>query len=113
MPLPEANAGQRREALYLCLASIPAGRVISYGQLAALAGVPGAARWVARCLSQLPEGGRLPWQRVICASGRFGLPIDSPAGREQRQRLREEGIELDNDRVDLRRYGWQATPPNG
>jgi len=36
----EASSKQRREALYLCLASIPAGQVVSYGQLAEMSGVP-------------------------------------------------------------------------
>jgi methylated-DNA-protein-cysteine methyltransferase-like protein len=108
--LPSA---QRRESLYLCLASIPAGCVISYGQLAALAGMPGAARWAARTLSQLPQGTTLPWHRVIRASGSPGLGSDCPQGLEQRQRLREEGINLTNDRVNMRRHGWHPTPSNG
>lgn len=111
--LREAAASQRREAFYLCLASIPQGHVISYGELAALAGLGRAARWVARTLAQLPEGSRLPWHRVITASGRPGLSADCPAGIEQRQRLREEGISLTNDRVNMRRHRWHPTPLNG
>jgi methylated-DNA-protein-cysteine methyltransferase related protein len=87
--------------------------VTSYGQLAASAGLGRGARQVARILARLPEGSCLPWHRVLCASGRFGLPDDCPAGQEQRRRLREEGIQLDNDRVDLRRYGWRPDLPNG
>ncbi|MBF7729635.1 MGMT family protein [Pseudomonas sp. N040] len=106
----EASAQQRREVLYLCLASIPAGQVLSYGQLAAMAGAPGAARWAARILAQLPEGTALPWHRVITASGRPGLSPDCASGLEQRQRLRSEGILLTNDRVDMRRHGWRGRP---
>ena len=96
--------------MYLYLASIPAGRVISYGQLAELAGARGAARWAARTLSQLPEETGLPWHRVITACGRPGLSADCRAGQEQRQRLREEGIILTNDRVNMRQHGWHPTP---
>lgn len=104
---PPASSAARREALYLTLAQVPAGTLISYGQLAALAGLGRAARWVGRTLSQLPDDSSLPWHRVIAASGRFSLPADSPAGAEQRARLRDEGIDLTNDRVNLRIHGWR------
>jgi len=113
LELSEASSKQRREALYLCLASIPAGRVVSYGQLAEISGVPRGARWAARTLSQLPEGTTLPWHRVITATGRPGLAADCPSGTEQRLRLHEEGIRLTNDRVNMRRHGWHPTPLNG
>lgn len=108
-----ASSAERREALYLTLASIPAGKVLSYGQLAAFSGVPRGARWAARTLSQLPQGTSLPWHRVITASGRPGLGPDCPSGVEQRLRLREEGISLTNDRVNMRLHGWHPTPLNG
>ncbi len=104
---PSASSAARREALYLTLAQVPAGTLISYGQLATLAGLGRAARWVGRTLSQLPDDSSLPWHRVIAASGRFSLPADSPAGAEQRARLRDEGIDLTNDRVNLRIHGWR------
>ena len=110
LTLSGATPAQRREALYLCLASIPAGYVVSYGQLAAMAGLGRAARWAARTLSQLPEGSNLPWHRVITASGRPGLSIDSSSGQEQRQRLRAEGLLLRNARVDMRTHGWRQPP---
>lgn len=111
--MPLASSAQRREALYLSLASIPAGRVVSYGQLAEISGVPRGARWAARTLAQLPEDSRLPWHRVITASGRPGLGPDSPAGAEQRLRLREEGVSLTNDRVNMRQHGWHPTLQSG
>ena len=104
---PSASSAARREALYLTLAQVPAGTLISYGQLAALAGLGRAARWVGRTLSQLPADSSLPWHRVIAASGRLSLPADSPAGAEQRARLHAEGIDLTNDRVNLRIHGWR------
>ena len=104
---PPASPAARREALFITLAQVPAGSLVSYGQLAALAGLGRAARWVGRTLSQLPSGSRLPWHRVIAASGHLGLPADSPAGAEQRARLHAEGIDLTNDRVNLRIHGWR------
>lgn len=102
-----ASAETRREALYLALAQIPSGKVISYGELAAIAGLGRAARWVGRTLSQLPEGTRLPWHRVIAAGGRLSLSAGSTSGAEQRARLRAEGVSILNERVDMRRHGWR------
>lgn len=110
---PAASLESRREALYLVLAQVPAGKVVSYGQLAELAGLGRAARWVGRTLSQLPEGTTLPWHRVIAAGGRLSLAAGSVSGNEQRARLRAEGILVHNDRVDIRRHGWRPMEHSG
>ena len=109
IPDPLNSPQARREALYLVLAQVPAGKVVSYGQLARLAGLGRAARWVGRTLAQLPDDSRLPWHRVVSASGRLSLPAATPAGAEQRARLRTEGLILVGDRVDMRRHGWHPT----
>ncbi|XXE60161.1 MGMT family protein [Pseudomonas sp. R1-18] len=106
-PTGLSPAEARRTALYLTLAQIPEGRVVSYGQLAELAGLGRAARWVGRALSQLPEGSSLPWHRVLGADGRLSLPVGSASGDEQRARLRAEGLTITNNRVDIRRDGWR------
>lgn len=110
---PSPGPDPRREALYLVLAQVPVGKVVSYGQLAQLAGLGRAARWVGRCLGQLPDNTSLPWHRVITAAGRLSLPPGSVSGTEQRARLREEGISLSNDRVDIRRHGWRPMEHSG
>ena len=107
------DAESRRAALYLTLAQIPEGKVIAYGELAALAGLGRAARWVGRVLSELPDDTRLPWHRVTAAGGRLSLPVGSAAGQEQRARLRDEGVNICNERVDIRRHGWRATEFSG
>lgn len=104
---PPASAEARREALYLVLAQIPEGKVVSYGELAEMAGLGRAARWVGRTLSQLPDGSRLPWHRVIAAGGRLSLAAGTTSGAEQRARLRAEGVSILNERVDMRRHGWR------
>ncbi|TWC32122.1 methylated-DNA-protein-cysteine methyltransferase-like protein [Pseudomonas sp. SJZ079] len=103
----------RREALYSVLAQVPAGKVVSYGQLAELAGLGRAARWVGRTLSQLPQDTTLPWHRVIAASGHLSLPAGSASGAEQRARLRTEGVLIDEERVDIRRHGWRPMEYSG
>ena len=96
---PAADADARRAAVYLVMSQIPPGKVVSYGELAAMAGLGRAARWVGRLMSQLPDGTSLPWHRVIAAGGRLSLPAGSPAGHEQRMRLRAEFIADDDERA--------------
>ena len=92
-------------ALYLAVSQIPTGRVCTYGAIARLAGRPGAARWVGRTLSKLPEATTLPWHRVINSQGRISLAGES--GAIQQQRLEAEGVIVDQGRVSLKRFGWQ------
>ncbi len=111
--LRTSDSETRRAALYLALAQIPQGKVISYGELAAVAGLGRAARWVGRVLSQLPDDTRLPWHRVLAAGGRLSLAAGTVSGEEQRARLRAEGVQLVNDRVDIRRHGWHSAEHSG
>ncbi|MFS2122590.1 MGMT family protein [Pseudomonas sp. Pseusp97] len=98
----------RREAIFLVIAQVPEGCVITYGDVARLAGLGRSARLVGRILGQLPEGTRLPWHRVIASGGRISLPLGTVSGNEQRARLRAEGVRIHNDRVDIRRHGWPS-----
>jgi methylated-DNA-protein-cysteine methyltransferase-like protein len=93
--------------LLAVVARIPRGRVATYGQVARLAGLPGAARAVGWALAALPDD-TIPWHRVINAQG--GI---SPRDGEERQglRLRREGVRPGRTgRYDLDRYGWDGTP---
>ena len=77
---PESAAQIRRTALYLTLAQVPEGKVVSYGQLAELAGLGRAARWVGRTLSQLPGDSKLPWHRVLGAGRAYQPAGGQPFG---------------------------------
>ncbi|NBA95622.1 MGMT family protein [Pseudomonas sp. R5(2019)] len=109
----DEDAVARRMALYVALGQVPEGKVVSYGQLAELAGLGRAARWVGRTLSQLPDGTRLPWHRVVAAGGRISLPSGTVSGDEQRARLRAEGITVRNNRVDIKCHGWRPMEHSG
>ncbi|MFA0811069.1 MGMT family protein [Microbulbifer epialgicus] len=87
------------------LASIPCGQVVTYGDLAEMAGYPKAARLAGQVLRKLPKDTKLPWHRVINAQGRISLP--EPGASRQRQRLENEGITLLKGRVDMARYRWK------
>lgn len=94
------------ERIWQTVTELPPGRVASYGQVAALAGLPGRARLVGRALRETPDGLELPWHRVLTASGRLAFPPDSPAFKEQAARLAAEGVlMLKSGRVDLKRHG--------
>lgn len=84
------------------LASIPPGRLASYGQVAELAGLPKQARRVGRILSQLPAGTRLPWYRVVNASGKISFPAGSPGYQRQLEHLIDEGSGLPDGRLRWR-----------
>lgn len=92
--------------LFTMLASVPEGKVVTYGQLADLVGFPRRARWVGQMLKHLPADSKLPWHRVINAQGKISLPPDH-GGNEQAERLRSEGVLVSPDgRVSLSRYRW-------
>ena len=80
---------------------IPPGRVVTYGQVARLAGSPRAARQVVRILHTMSEKHQLPWHRVVNAKGEIAVPDDE--SRElQRMLLESEEVEfLSDGRVDL------------
>lgn len=86
---------------------IPKGRVATYGQVAALAGIAGHARQVGYALHALPEGTTVPWHRVVNASG--GISTRSMPGAEliQQQLLAREGVRLNaRGRVALSQTRW-------
>ncbi len=83
---------------------IPKGKVATYGQIASLAGYPGAARQVVWALRSA-SGEGLPWHRVLGAKGRICLPEHS--GMEQRMRLEMEGVRFLGARVDMAECEWK------
>ncbi len=87
---------------------IPRGHVSTYGDIADVAGLPRRARLVGTVLRQTPASPRLPWFRVINASGKISFPVGSDAYERQRSHLEAEGLELIRGRVDLKRYGWPS-----
>lgn len=107
--LPCAPMGSQSDAnaarLLAAVAAIPPGRVASYGEVAARAGLPGRARLVGRVLRDAPESARVPWHRIVRADGRLAFPAGSAAFREQARRLRAEGVAVRAGRVARPRPG--------
>ncbi len=108
-PRTLTSEGQGWRPVYRVVKRIPIGRVATYGQVAALAGMPGAARQVGWALSALNAEDDVPWHRVINVQGRISpRGARREAGDLQLALLEAEGIELGpGGRVDLGRYAWE------
>ena len=93
-----------QKSVYALVRQIPKGRVMTYGQLAALAGSPRAARMVGG-IAHFGDPD-LPWQRVVNKQG--GLASGYPGGRSSHaEHLRAEGVEVSDDYyVDVTRLIW-------
>ncbi|MEK5208797.1 MGMT family protein [Psychrobacillus sp. FSL H8-0510] len=82
--------------------SIPQGKVMTYGQIAKVAGSPRGARQVVRVLHSMSANYNLPWHRVINAKGEIVI-ADEESAYSQKVMLKEEGVKfLANGRVDLK-----------
>jgi methylated-DNA-protein-cysteine methyltransferase-like protein len=102
--LMDGAAGGFRQQVEELVAQIPRGRVMTYGQLAALCGRPRAARIVGG-IAHFGDPD-LPWQRVVNKQG--GLASGYPGGRQgHRQVLEQEGVAVsDDDKVNVKELLW-------
>lgn len=94
-----------KNRVYALVAQIPEGRVMTYGQIAALCGAAWAAWEVGQIAHTGPEG--LPWQRVVNKQG--GLAIGWPQGGRAGHRavLESEGVKVSEDfKVDVGKLQW-------
>lgn len=89
------------ERILACVESIPAGRVMTYGDVAEFVGAP-SPRIVGRVLSL--DDGSVPWHRVLRANGTLAEHLYT----EQRQRLLAEGVRFTGDKVDLAAHRWDG-----
>lgn len=96
------------QRIYQVVGRIPPGRVATYGQVAALAGLAGHARQVGYALHALPDSSAVPWHRVVNAKGEISLRSMPGAELVQQQRLAREGVHLEpNGRIPLEQVRWK------
>ncbi|TDJ68645.1 MAG: methyltransferase [Proteobacteria bacterium] len=101
---------KRNDRVWTVVRSIPHGRVATYGQIAALAGIVGrsGARQVGYALAALQFHTDVPWHRVINRRGELSPRANPDAMESQRMLLEEEGVGFDHrQRIDLECYRWQ------
>jgi methylated-DNA-protein-cysteine methyltransferase related protein len=85
------------------IAGVPAGKVATYGDIAAISGAP-SPRLVGRILAE--DGHDLPWHRILRANGTVAPHLL----HEQLELLRAEGVLANGERIDLHTYRWQTEP---
>ena len=104
-PAADVNSPGYRNRVFQIVRRIPAGRVMTYGQLAEILGEGYTARTVGFVMHT--AGDEDPWHRVInsqggCSTGRVILPPD-----KQQRMLEAEGVHFDaRGRCDLGKYRW-------
>lgn len=115
------NPKEYAEQVLAIVASIPPGKVMTYGQIALLVppppGVPPedyvklSPRWVGSVMAHAPDN--VPWQRVINSQGKISeRPGVGPLA--QRQLLEREGVVFDDrGRVNLAKYQWRRGQETG
>ncbi len=106
----DADFGAWMKNVWQVVAGIPRGHVLTYGDVARLAGRKGWARRVGRALHRAPQRMKLPWHRVINAQGKISFPADSSAYREQRHLLEREGVKFQGERTRPLRLRGRAGP---
>ena len=87
---------------------IPRGHVLTYGDVARLAGMSRAARRVSQAMRRAPRDMQLPWHRVVNAQGKISFAEDSTGYRQQKDRLEAEGVIFMNGKIDLDRFGYRG-----
>jgi methylated-DNA-protein-cysteine methyltransferase-like protein len=94
--------------IYEIVCSIPVGNVMTYGQVAKVAGGC-SARNVGYAMAALPFDSGVPWQRVINAKGEVSPRENGQGHLIQRQILEAEGVVFNKKgKVDLARYLWKG-----
>lgn len=97
--------------VYQLVRKVPRGKVVTYGQVAAILGHPRAARAVGQALRMLPRSLHrvVPWQRVINSAGRVSHRGDVFRPDRQRQLLEAEGVRFRRGgNIDLEQLRWKG-----
>ena len=100
----------RNQRVWRTVAQVPVGRVVTYGQIALLAGLIGrsAARQVGYALAALTDETSIPWHRVVNVAGKISPRGDPDRPDYQRILLEAEGIEFGlGGVIELERYAWR------
>lgn len=85
------------EAIWKTVSRIAVGRVMSYGEVAKMAGYPRHARMVSKAMGRSVEP--LPWYRVVKADRTLAFKVGSDAYNKQQGLLEEEGVQITDGKV--------------
>lgn len=97
------------ESVYKVVKQIPAGKVLSYGDVDRLAGNPKMSRQVGWALHVNPEQGVIPCHRVVFKDGSLANGFAFGGREVQRDMLIKEGVEVSRDfKIDMKKFRWQV-----
>src|SRR5262245_51133671 len=103
-------AGDSYRRIYAVVARIPRGRVATYGQVAALAGLPRQARLIGYALNVLPADSDVPWHRVVNAKGQISIRSGGMGHDQlQAQLLEGEGVRFVQGTIPMARHQWRPS----
>ncbi len=91
--------------IYEAVKKIPKGHVATYGQIAEMAGEPKMARAVGNALHKNPDPKNIPCFRVVNSKGELSGAFAFGGENEQARRLIQDGVEVVDGKVDLKKYG--------
>ena len=95
-----------RERVYELVKAVPAGRVVTYGQIAMQLGNPHLCRAVGNALHNNPNPAEIPCHRVVNAKGEVSASFAFGGAQAQRWLLEQEGVVFQkNGKIDLKQYG--------
>lgn len=96
-----------QKRVYSVVEQIPQGKVVTYGEVASMAGSPKASRAVGNILHKNPFFGVVPCHRVVHADGALAAPFAFGGERVQREMLEKEGVTITKDgKVDMKKHGY-------
>ncbi len=95
------------QKVYEYLTKIPKGKVVTYKQIAESLGNKGLARAVGNILHKNPDGDKYPCYKVLNSKGELAEAFVFGGKEIQKQRLKKDGINVINNKVDLSLYQWK------
>ena len=97
-----------KEQVYEILRQIPKGKVMTYSQLAEKLGNKFYARTVGNILHVNPDGDLNPCYKVVNSKGKLSFNYVFGGIEAQKRKLENEGIEVIDYKVDLKKYKWEV-----
>lgn len=98
-----------REKIYDLTKQIPKGKVATYGQLAGLAGSPGAARAVGMLMKTNAHPEIIPCYKVVASDGSLTGYSVGKGVITKKEKLLHDGVKFTNDKVDLKTSQWSPS----
>ena len=98
-----------KEKVYSLTIAIPKGKVVTYGQLAKMAGKPKAARAVGTFMRTNPHVPATPCHRVVAADGSLTGYSGTGGIKTKKAMLKREGVKFKNGKVNLSLSQWNKS----